>query len=182
MRMKSRRCRNLLKTDELPEESRVQLHNALGLDFESRKDYDKAFRHFDQCNELRRNSESYDPVEFETGMDRVIEIMDAEFFADREGFGDPDPAPVFVVGLPRSGSTLIEQILASHSQVDGTHELGDLPRIVNQLGSASGKGPGYPDKLLDLAAEDWRGAGQAIPRCNAEIPRRGTALYRQKPE
>lgn len=151
----------LLKTDELPEESRVQLHNALGLDFESRKDYDKAFEHFDQCSKLRRNSESYDPVEFETGMDRVIEIMDAEFFADREGFGDPDPAPVFVVGLPRSGSTLIEQILASHSQVDGTHELGDLPRIVNQLGSASGKGPGYPEKLLDLTTEDWSGAGRA---------------------
>ncbi|NCF15161.1 MAG: tetratricopeptide repeat protein [Gammaproteobacteria bacterium] len=151
---------DLLMDEQLPDESRVQLHNALGLEFEARKDYDKAFRHYKQCNGLRRESESYDPVEFETGMDRVIEIMDAGFFADHEGVGDPDPAPIFVVGLPRSGSTLIEQILASHSLVDGTHELGDLPRIVNQLGSGRGKGPGYPDKLLELSADDWSDAGR----------------------
>jgi tetratricopeptide (TPR) repeat protein len=151
---------DLLSDDKLPDESRVQLHNALGLDFEARKDYDKAFGHFDQCSQLRRSSESYDPVEFETRIDRVIEIMDARFFADREGVGDPDTAPVFIVGLPRSGSTLIEQILASHSLVDGTHELGDLPRIVNKLRPGRGKKSGYPDNLPDLGADDWFGAGQ----------------------
>ncbi len=151
---------DLLNNEQLPDESRVQLHNALGLDFESRKDYDKAFHHFDQCSKLRRNAESYDPVEFETRMDRVIEIMGAKFFAEREGVGDPDPAPIFVVGLPRSGSTLIEQILASHSHVDGTHELGDLPRIVNKLGQGRGRKSGYPDNLGDLGADDWLAAGQ----------------------
>ena len=150
----------LLQDDELPAESRVQLHNALGLDCESRRDYDKAFRHFERCNALRRKSESYDPVEFETGMDRAIEIMHAEFFANREGMGEPDPAPIFIVGLPRSGSTLIEQILASHSLVDGTHELGDLARVVNQLGAGRGGKSAYPDKLPDLGADDWRDAGQ----------------------
>ncbi len=165
----------LLKDDALPDESRVQLHNALGLDFESRQDYDKAFRHFEQCNALRRKSESYDPVEFETGMDRVVEIMNAEFFADREGMGEPDPAPIFIVGLPRSGSTLIEQILASHSLVDGTHELGDLARVVNQLGPGRGGKSGYPDKLPDLGADDWRDAGQqylaATQKYRAGAPR-----------
>jgi len=150
----------LLKSESLPDESRVQLHNALGLEFESQKDYDKAFSHFDQCNGLRRQSESYDPVEFETRLDRVIELMDAAFFADREGVGDPDSAPIFIVGLPRSGSTLIEQILASHSLVDGTHELGDLARTVSKLGSGRGKRSNYPDNLPDLSADDYVSAGQ----------------------
>jgi tetratricopeptide (TPR) repeat protein len=151
----------LLDDESLPDESRVQVHNALGLDFESRKDYDKAFSHFDQCNSLRRNSESYDPVEFETRLDRVIELTDAAFFAEREDIGDPDPAPIFIVGLPRSGSTLLEQILASHSLVDGTHELGELPRIVTKLGQERGKKPGYPDNLPEFSAEDWLAAGQS---------------------
>lgn len=151
---------SLLEDESLPDESRIQLHNALGLDFEARRDYDKAFSHFDQCSSLRRKMESYDPVEFETRQDRVIELMDAQFFAEREGVGDPDPAPIFIVGLPRSGSTLLEQILASHSLVDGTHELGELPRIVSRLGEGRGKKPGYPDVLSELAADDWRHAGQ----------------------
>lgn len=150
----------LLEGSSLPDESRVQIHNALGLGFERRKNYKSAFEHFDQCNELRRKAESYDPVEFETRLDREIEIMDAGFFAERTDVGDPDESPIFIVGLPRSGSTLIEQILASHSMVDGTHELGDLPRVVNKLARSTGKKRGYPDTLPDLDADEFRQAGQ----------------------
>lgn len=150
----------LLKRSDLPDESRIQFHNALGLDFERRKDYDAAFENFDQCSKLRRSAESYDPVEFETRLDREIEIMDAGFFDARRDVSDAAESPIFIVGLPRSGSTLIEQILASHSMVDGTHELGDLPRVVNKIARSQGKKRGYPDSLPDLEADDFREAGE----------------------
>ncbi len=105
----------LLENDEIPDESRVQLHNALGLHYEAGKKFDQAFAHFEQCNLLRRQYEIYDPAESETGIDRIIEIIDEEFIGKREGLGCNDDSPILIVGLPRSGSTLIEQILASHS-------------------------------------------------------------------
>jgi len=124
---------SLLDDDDLPDLSRVQIHNALGLDRESRSEYETAFSHYQQCNSLRRNSETYDPVETETRNDRLISFFDTEFLQQHTDVGNEDASPIFVVGLPRSGSTLIEQILASHSMVDGTHELSDLTRIVQSL-------------------------------------------------
>ena len=149
----------LLQGDELPDESRVQIHNALGLEFEGRKEYDQAFAHFEQCNALRRQSEIYDPVETETGFDRIIEIMDAAFFEDHQNLGSDDNAPILIVGMPRSGSTLIEQILASHSQVDGTHELGDLPKVAKRIRRFSPERASFPANLRDLSPENWKEVG-----------------------
>jgi tetratricopeptide (TPR) repeat protein len=149
----------LLADEDLADEARVQLHNALGLDLEARKDYDRAFFHFDQCNFLRRQSESYDPVETETGFDGLIRIMDEAFISEREGLGSPDDSPILIVGLPRSGSTLIEQILASHSQVDGTHELGDLPHVVKRIRRFSKKRASFPENLQELSEAHWREIG-----------------------
>jgi len=149
----------LLDGEYLDDEARVQFHNALGLDRESRGDYDTAFSHFEQCNRLRRQSESYDPVETETRYDRVVEVFNEEFLAEREGFGDPDPAPIFVVGLPRSGSTLIEQILASHSAVDGTHELTNLASTVRGIRIPGKRKEQFPDTLFGLNAEGCRKIG-----------------------
>jgi tetratricopeptide (TPR) repeat protein len=149
----------LLEDDALKDESRVQLNNALGLEYEARADYDQAFSHFDQCNFLRRQSEIYDPLETEAGTGRIIEIMDREFIAKREGLGCNDDSPILIVGLPRSGSTLIEQILASHSLVDGTFELGDLARVASKIRRFSKKRASFPSNLLELEEEHWNKIG-----------------------
>lgn len=149
----------LLNNDDLLDESRVQIHNALGLDQESRSDYDTAFSNYEQCNLIRRKSESYDPVETESRYDRIIEVFNEEFLKKNADVGNVDASPIFVVGLPRSGSTLIEQILASHSLVDGTHELNDLARAVKSLRRSSRKKSRFPDVLENLSADEWHKIG-----------------------
>jgi len=150
----------LLESDDVTDEARVQLHNALGLDREARSDYDTAFSHYEQCNVLRRKSESYDPVDTETRYDRIIEIFNEELLANNVGSGNSDKAPIFVVGLPRSGSTLIEQILASHSMVDGTHELHDLARVVKDIRRSRKSKSRFPDIVEELSAEHWSAVGE----------------------
>jgi tetratricopeptide (TPR) repeat protein len=149
----------LLENEELPDESRVHIHNALGLDREARGDYDEAFRHIARCNVLRRKVEDYDPVETETRIDRIIDVFDKEFIENNDGMGNDDASPIFVIGLPRSGSTLIEQILASHSMVDGTHELFDLAHVARRIRARSKKKARFPDTLLNLQADDWPAIG-----------------------
>ena len=150
---------SLLAGDEIKDESRVHIHNALGLEYEGRKDYAKAFSHFHNCNRIRRQSESYDPVEVEVLHDDIIKAFDKDMFARHEGAGCPDPAPIFVVGLPRSGSTLIEQILASHSQVEGTHELADLSRVVNKKRRRTLRGR-FPETVAKLSTDAWAALGE----------------------
>jgi tetratricopeptide (TPR) repeat protein len=137
----------------LTEETRANFNYALGKAYEDRGDYDRAFVRYDHGAKLRRQNEYYDPVLTETVHDRIIETITPEVLRQNKGNGDPDPAPIFIVGLPRSGSTLIEQILASHSQVDGTHELPDLPRIVNAINRQRPKGDNYPQALLHYGEE-----------------------------
>ncbi len=149
---------SLLEREDLPSESRAQLNNALGLEFEAQKNFDRAFSHFEQCNIVRRQAESYDPVETETTHDRVIEMFDEAFLSQPAG-DVVDPAPIFVVGLPRSGSTLIEQILASHSKVDGTHELSDLSKVVRNLRRRSPPGTRFPEVVAPLKPAGWSRIG-----------------------
>jgi len=150
---------SLLDRDDLPDESRVQVLNALGLDKEAKQDYDDAFSHFERSNSIRRKAESYDPVENETGIDQIISLFNAELFEKNAGSGDPDSAPIFIVGLPRSGSTLIEQILASHSMVDGTHELSDLTRTVKNVRKNSPNRRPFPAGIPDLSADELSNIG-----------------------
>jgi tetratricopeptide (TPR) repeat protein len=152
--------KTLLKNDKLPDESRVQLNNALGFHYEAHKDFDRAFLHLEKCNFLRRQSEFYDPLETESGVDKIIEIIDKEFIDKHDELGNSDDSPILIVGLPRSGSTLIEQILASHSQVDGTHELGDLPQVAKRIRRFSKKRASFPVNLLDVSTEHWKKIGQ----------------------
>lgn len=147
---------SLLEDSELEDSARVQIHNALGLQNEALKNYDQAFYHFDSCNQLRRQEEVYDPVETESGSDRIIEVFNQQFFDEHQGVGSDDDSPIFIVGLPRSGSTLIEQILASHELVDGTHELGDLPRVATRIRRFSKARSRFPENLLELAPGNWK--------------------------
>jgi len=143
----------LLERDGLAAEASVQLCNALGLNSEDRQDYVRAFEYFERGNSVRRLSEIYDPADTEDLNDRLTEVFNTGFLAQHAGSGDPDRSPIFIVGLPRSGSTLIEQILASHSQVEGTHELIDLSRITQLIPRKFETSDMFPKSLLELDTE-----------------------------
>ena len=93
---------------------------ALGKAYEDRGDYDRAWERYRRGKRSSARTCTYDPVQTEVMNDRLVATYTAEFLASLRGSGDPDPAPIFILGLPRSGSTLLEQILASHPQVEGT--------------------------------------------------------------
>ncbi|MEH6589087.1 MAG: sulfotransferase [Halioglobus sp.] len=150
----------LVTGESLDDLSKVQFWNALGLGYEARGDYDRAFANFNLCNDKRRESEMYDPVDTQVTTDRYIETFNAEFVAKYGGNGVEDASPIFIIGLPRSGSTLIEQILASHSQVEGTHELSDLAQVVRTLPKAQPTRDRFPDNLRGLKASSWTKIGQ----------------------
>jgi hypothetical protein len=141
-------------------EARAQFCFALAKAQEDRGDYPRAFALFEEGNRTRRALEHYDPVQTETINERIRAVFDRGFLERHAGAGDPDPSPIFVVGLPRSGSTLIEQILSSHSQVDGTHELPEVGRLIQQLGRGRKDRHAYPETLRDLDAAGWRALGR----------------------
>jgi len=139
--------------EKLLDETRVNFNYSLGKAYEDRGDFDLAFECYDRGNQLRRPHENYDPVQTEFVHDQIIETITPELLQQNEGYGHPDNSPIFIVGLPRSGSTLVEQILASHSQVDGTHELPDLPRVIRTINQQKPEGDGYPQALQHYGKE-----------------------------
>ncbi|HUN57908.1 MAG TPA: sulfotransferase [Candidatus Binataceae bacterium] len=150
---------------------RYHLCFALGKAFEDQRDYAESWQFYQQGNAFKCSESRYDPEITAANTRRQIEACTAEFFAARKGLGVPDPDPIFVVGLPRSGSTLIEQILASHSQVEGTQELPEIQRIaveirrgkqmsLSNLPLRAAKHDCYPDVLAELAPEDFRALGE----------------------
>lgn len=169
----------LLKRDDLPDESRSQIHNALGLEFEARKDFATAFANFETCNAIRRKAETYDPVKTQSTADRLIRMFDKDYLAGKKGVAPTDVTPIFIVGLPRSGSTLIEQILASHSQVDGTHELGDLSRVIHGARKRRKINEVFPDELNKLSASEWAAIGANYVE-RTEIFRAGAPFFIDK--
>ena len=129
-------------------DDQAQLHFALGRALEQRGEYGPAFAHYATGNARRRRTVPYSSERFDDKTRRVREAFDAAFFASRAGSGEPDPAPIFVVGLPRSGSTLVEQILASHSSVEGTFELPNVLTIVREFDHADTAHDAYPEQVL----------------------------------
>ncbi|MGI9246129.1 MAG: sulfotransferase [Steroidobacteraceae bacterium] len=125
--------RSQLGRTDLDSEDRVHFHFALGKALEDAGAYAASFAQYAAGNALRRSMHPYDPAETTRFVVRSEAVFTAEFFAERAGMGSPDPAPIFVLGLPRSGSTLVEQILASHSQVEGTMELPDLAHVARAM-------------------------------------------------
>jgi tetratricopeptide (TPR) repeat protein len=112
---------------------RYHLCFALGKALEDRAEYAQSFRYYARGNELKKSETRYKPGSIEYNTRLLQEVFTPQFFEARRASGAQDPAPIFIVGLPRSGSTLIEQILSSHSQVEGTMELADIPRLVQTL-------------------------------------------------
>ena len=142
-----------LETPDLSDGDRLHLDFALGKALEDRKDYPAAFAHYAAGNALRRNADRYDAGVVADMVDESIDLFTPAFFAERKGVGCEARDPVFILGMPRAGSTLIEQILSSHSMIEGTQELADLPALARRGGR-------YPARLADLDADDFRKLGE----------------------
>jgi hypothetical protein len=145
---------------------RYHLCFALGKAFEDREQYGASFEHYARGNVLKRAASRYRPEVIELNTRLQSEVCTRELFARHQGDGAPAADPIFIVGLPRSGSTLIEQILASHSKVEGTHELADIPRMVAELQGRDWQpeDPRYPAVLAQMGADDFRRLGEKYLR------------------
>ena len=167
-----------------PTTSPVDRHHlcfALGKALEDRGEIAGSWLYYERGNALQRAASRYRPEILETNTAKQIEVCTPAFFRSRVGWGDPRPDPIFILGLPRSGSTLLEQILASHSRVDGTQELAEIPRIVLDLQGRDPDldNPRYPAVLADMTADDFRQLGQRY-LAETRVYRTGAPLFIDK--
>ncbi len=151
-----------LERDDLTNDDRFHFHFSLGKALEDQHEYPPSFDHYAQGNALRRKLIRYDAAENAAHVTRSKRLFTREFFAARAGAGDPAPDPVFIVGLPRSGSTLVEQILASHSQVEGTQELPDITMMARMVANRTSRAEGtaYPRALEKYSPEELQALGE----------------------
>jgi predicted Zn-dependent protease len=154
---------------------------ALGKALEDRADYAESYRYYDRGNALKKTECLYRPETLEHAASLQKSLCTREFFAARRGFGCDSPAPILIVGLPRSGSTLIEQILASHSQVEGTMELADIPRLAQDLQGRETHGsvPRYPGVLETLDAGEFKRMGERY-LADTRVYRKGKPFFIDK--
>jgi tetratricopeptide (TPR) repeat protein len=145
---------------------RYHLCFALGKAYEDRANYEDSWRYYERGNALKRAESRYRANLLETNTAKQIETCSREFFAARAGWGATAPDPIFIVGLPRSGSTLIEQILASHSSVEGTQELSDVQRMVQGLQGRDWDldNPRYPGVMRQMQQADFLQLGEKYLR------------------
>jgi tetratricopeptide (TPR) repeat protein len=142
---------------------RYHLCFALGKALEDRGEYSESFAFYERGNALKKAECRYRPEPLERNARLQASVCTREFFAARQGFGARSNSPIFIVGLPRSGSTLIEQILSSHSRVEGTMELADIPRLAQELKGrdpVDAPVPRYPAVLAELTSEDFARLGE----------------------
>ena len=166
-----------LERPGLAPDQRAQFEFALAKALEDDADYAASFRHYAEGNRLRRDMVPYDADDASARVERARRTFTRSFFEARSGWGAPAPDPIFVVGLPRSGSTLIEQILSSHSQVEGTMELPEIISITRELRESAGHGQrGYHDALATRSLEQIAELGHAYLE-RTRIQRKSGAPY-----
>jgi predicted Zn-dependent protease len=147
---------------DIADEDKLHLHYALGKALEDAGDHEASFAHYAMGATIRRAQIEYDSGAVTDQLQRAKALFTPEFFSSRAGLGFEDPAPIFVVGLPRSGSTLVEQILASHSMVEGTMELPDIIAIARSVGGRNGgeqERETYPEALAELDGDALNALG-----------------------
>lgn len=151
---------------DLSKSADIHFRFALGKAFEDLGNYDRAWHYYHSGNQAQREELEYDPVDFQMRQERIRTQFSGEFLAERAGHGCAAADPIFIVGLPRSGSTLIEQVLASHSQVEGTSELPILGKIAGSIGRYRRDHLQYPESVAALRDKDWRAYGdQYLEEC-----------------
>lgn len=139
-----------VRKESLSDNSRINFLFALGKAHEDLKNYRSSWSYYSEGNKAQRTKISYDPVQIKSTVNEVIKHFNTDFFERTARGGHPDASPIFVLGLPRSGSTLIEQILASHSQIEGTGELPYIKRLSQAFSKKSHLDLQYPAVLKRL--------------------------------
>src|SRR6266481_1099956 len=160
---------------------RYHLCFALGKALEDRDEYAESFAFYERGNALKKTECRYRPEPLERNARLQASVCTREFFAARRDVGCRDRSPIFILGLPRSGSTLIEQILSSHSQVEGTMELAVIPRFVQDLQGheRTDSTPRYPGLLAELAAEEFTRLGEKY-LSDSKVYRKGKPYFVDK--
>ncbi len=160
--------RKALFAADLTEEDRFHLDFALGKAMHDAGDAKGAFGFYERANSLRLKSQPYRAGDISRTVDRCTAAFSSEAFAERRG-GCEAPDPIFIVGMPRAGSTLVEQILSSHTMVEGTSELPDIPLLARKQGS-------YPDRVLQLSEAERSALGKQYLK-QAAVQRRSAAPF-----
>jgi tetratricopeptide (TPR) repeat protein len=171
--------RTQLKREGLTNENRCHLEFALGSALEAERAYAESFAHYHEGNLLRRPRLSHDPAEVADRVSRSKALFTREIFRARAGLGCLAPDPIFIVGMPRAGSTLVEQILSSHSAIEGTAELPDLLSIVSELGRLSER-TGYPGILAELDTAALKARGEQYLELTRYQRKLGRPLFTDK--
>jgi len=161
-----------LQRDDLDEDDRLHLEFAIGKAMHDAGRPQEAFSHYASGNAMRLKQQPYKPGKFSHSVGRCIELFTPGAFAERPG-GCEASDPIFIVGMPRAGSTLVEQILSSHSQVEGTSELSDIPALASRIGR-------YPAAVLDLSEDQRRELGAEYLKRTAVQRRTDRPLFIDK--
>jgi len=147
---------------EVPEREKVHFLFSLGKALEDMGNYDESFEYYKRGNDLNRGRTTYDPKAIEALSERLKQFFTEERFHENKDFGNNSNSPIFIVGLPRSGSTLIEQILASHSKIEGTMELPNIMNIARKLGNSTKDRTAYPEVIENLQGSDLTNLGKSF--------------------
>ncbi len=170
-----------LQSGDLGPAELVYVYFALGKAFEDNKDFEKSFYYYEQGNTLKKLQSRYQADQITEEFQQQKLVFTNEFIQSRKGYGCLKPDPIFIVGLPRAGSTLLEQILASHSQVDGTLELPNILSLVHRIrrGESRDGGNHYPHAITHLSPEQLTEFGEEYLR-DTQIHRQGAAYFIDK--
>ena len=154
----------VLSPESMALKNQANFNFSLGKAYEDRNNFEKAFSYYERGNECRRLESGYDADKMSRELQDQIDICSTSLFANNEGSGHKAPDPIFILGLPRAGSTLLEQIIASHSQVDGTLELPNILALSNKLRGKTRKlgESDYPAVLNSLDADKFEHFGKSF--------------------
>lgn len=165
-----------LDKDDIEQDDKAHLEFALAKTYEDRKQFDSAFSHYQNGNALKHQRSHYSQANVSEQVAAQKTVFTPEFFSTRRQMGDQTPDPIFIVGLPRAGSTLLEQILASHTQVDGTMELHNVLGLAARL---SGSKSGYPNVVNEIDDEYFARFGQQFIQ-ETQCYRQGATFFIDK--
>ncbi len=162
-------------------EDRIHLCFALGTHYERQADHESAMRHYERGNRLKKEELRYDADRMSKHLNLQIDYCDPELFESKQTSGCASPDPIFIVGMPRAGSTLLEQILASHSEVDGTFELPNIPALAFRLSGRRNldEEPRYPAVLPELTPQQLKQFGESFLE-DTKIHRKGAPRFIDK--
>ena len=161
---------------DIEQDDKAHLEFALAKTYEDRKKFDNAFMHYKNGNILKNQRNHYSQAKLSERIEAQKSVFTADFFKDHQDVGDQTPDPIFIIGLPRAGSTLLEQILASHSQVDGTMELHNILGLAARL---SGNKSGYPSVVNEIDSKFFTRFGKQFMQ-DTQCYRQGAAFFIDK--